>query len=186
MDEDARLMLRFGDGDRAAFETLFRRYTPPLIHFLARMVGDRARAEELTQDVFVRIHQARERYEPRARFSTWMFGIARRLALNELDRAHRKRESSLEQAADRTGGELDRASADPGPEELVSAARTGERIDRALEALPERQRTALVLRTDQRLSYDEIAQVLDTTPASVKSLLNRARTQLVGALKEET
>ena len=83
-DEDARLMLAFQAGDRGAFEDLFARYTHPLIGFLSRMVPDRGRAEELAQEVFVRVYGAKERYEPRAKFSTWIFGIAHNLALNEL------------------------------------------------------------------------------------------------------
>ena len=79
IDDDSRLMLAFKGGDRGAFDELFRLYTPRLMSFLARMVRDRARAEELTQDVFVRIYQARERYEPRAKFSTWLFRIAHNL-----------------------------------------------------------------------------------------------------------
>src|SRR5262249_59959580 len=93
-DEDARLMLAFQKGDRRAFETLFARYTPRVLTFLTRMVRDRARAEELTQDVFIRIYNAVDRYEPKARFSTYLFGIAHNLALNELARAHRKHEQA--------------------------------------------------------------------------------------------
>src|SRR4029453_3924112 len=92
VDDDARLMLAFRDGDRRAFETLFSRYTPRVLTFLTRMVRDRARAEELTQDVFVRVYNAAERYEASARFSTWIFGIAHNLALNDLARAHRRYE----------------------------------------------------------------------------------------------
>jgi RNA polymerase sigma-70 factor (ECF subfamily) len=180
IDDDARLMLRFRDGDRDAFETLFRRYTPPLINFLARMVPDRARAEELAQEVFVRIYQARQRYEPKARFSTWLFGIARRLALNELDRAYRKRERPLDDTYAQFG-------ADPAPsaEEQLDAERRGRAIERALARLPERQRAALLLRSSQGLGYEEIAAVLETSTASIKSLLHRARGNLLGLLKEE-
>src|SRR5215467_12962565 len=120
MDEDARLMLAFQGGDRRAFETLFARYTPRVLTFLTRMVRDRARAEELTQDVFIRIYNAAARYEPRARFSTYVFGIAHNLALNELARAHRKYEQPAK--ADL----VDLAGADPraGAEEQLDAERT--------------------------------------------------------------
>ncbi len=100
-DADAKLMLAFQAGDRAAFESLFRRHTPALVNFLARMVKDRGRAEELAQEVFIRIYNARERYEARARFSTWMFGIARNLALNDLDRAYRRYERPVSEPPQR-------------------------------------------------------------------------------------
>jgi RNA polymerase sigma-70 factor (ECF subfamily) len=178
-DDDARLMLAFQRGDRRAFETLFARYTPRVLAFLTRMVRDRARAEDLTQDVFVRIYNAAERYEPRARFSTYVFGIAHNLALNELARAHRRYES----ASDLT--ELVNADPTPGPEEKLDADRTRVRLERALAKLPERQRAAVLLRSEQGLDYEEIAGSLDTTVSSVKSLLHRARESLLAALAEE-
>ena len=179
-DDDARLMLAFQKGDRRAFETLFARYTPRVLTFLTRMVRDRARAEELTQDVFIRIYNAADRYEARARFSTYVFGIAHNLALNELARAHRKHEQAH---SDLT--ELAAADPSPGPEEKLDAERTRLRLDRALLLLPERQRAAVLLRSEQGLDYEEIAGSLDTTVSSVKSLLHRARESLLASLAEE-
>lgn len=179
LDDDTRLMLSFQGGDRRAFETLFSRYSAPLVGFLGRMVPDRGRAEELAQEVFVRVYKARDRYEPRARFSTWLFGIAHNLALNELDRAYRGRERPLLPAHE----EL-HAAPGPGTEDLLEAKRTAERVARALSGLPERQRAALVLRTEQGLAYDEIAEALDTSTSSVKSLLHRAREGLLAELEE--
>jgi RNA polymerase sigma-70 factor (ECF subfamily) len=180
IDADAELMVRFREGDRSAFEQLFHRYTPPLVSFLARMVPERARAEELAQEVFVRIYQARNRYEPRARFSTFLFGIAHRLALNDLDRAHRKRERALDPDSI---GRL--ADAGPLADEAYAGSRTAERVDAALAGLPARQRAALLLRVQEELGYDEIASILATTTASVKSLLHRARESLASQLEEE-
>jgi RNA polymerase sigma-70 factor (ECF subfamily) len=179
-DEDARLMLAFQSGDRRAFEALFARYTPRVLTFLTRMVRDRARAEELTQDVFVRIYNAAERYEAKARFSTYVFGIAHNLALNELARAHRKHEQSR---SDLT--ELGAIDPSPGPEEKLDAERMRQRLERALARLPERQRAAVLLRSEQGLDYEEIAGSLETTVASVKSLLHRAREGLLAALGED-
>jgi RNA polymerase sigma-70 factor, ECF subfamily len=179
-DEDARLMLAFQKGDRRAFETLFARYTPRVLTFLTRMVRDRARAEELTQDVFIRIYNAADRYEPKARFSTYLFGIAHNLALNELARAHRKHEQAR---SDLT--ELGAIDPEPSPVEKLVAEGTRERLERALAALPERQRAAVLLRSEQGLDYEEIAGSLETTVASVKSLLHRARESLLAALAEE-
>jgi RNA polymerase sigma-70 factor (ECF subfamily) len=179
-DDDARLMLAFQGGDRRAFETLFARYTPRVLAFLTRMVRDRARAEDLTQDVFVRIYNAADRYEARARFSTYLFGIAHNLALNELARAHRKYEQAHSDPS-----ELSAADPSPGPEEKLDAERTRVRLERALALLPERQRAAILLRSEQGLDYDEIAGSLETSVSSVKSLLHRARETLLAALAED-
>lgn len=177
VDEDARLMLAFRDGDRRAFEALFARYTPRVLTFLTRMVRDRSRAEELTQDVFVRIYNAAGRYEAKARFSTWIFGIAHNLALNELARAHRRYEQGTDELA-----ELESADPAPGADEQLAAERTRKQLERALAKLPERQRAALLLRSEQGLGYEEIAQALDSSISSVKSLIHRARETLLSEL----
>lgn len=179
IDEDSRLMLDFQAGDRQAFQALFRRYTPRLMSFLTRMVKDRARAEELTQDVFIRIYQARERYEPRAKFSTWLFGIAHNLALNDLARAHRKRERPLEDVHVQTTPD-----AEPDAAEQLEASRTHEMLEKAIGELPERQRSALLLRSVQGLGYEEIGAALGASVSSVKSLLHRAREKLVAQMEE--
>jgi RNA polymerase sigma-70 factor (ECF subfamily) len=180
VDDDARLMLAFRDGDRRAFESLFSRYTPRVLTFLTRMVRDRARAEELTQDVFVRVYNAAERYEASARFSTWIFGIAHNLALNDLARAHRRYER-----ADGMLEELGAADPAASAEDKLDAVRMQTRLERALAALPERQRAALLLRSEQGLSYEEIAEALSATVSSVKSLIHRAREALLADLGEE-
>ena len=178
-DEDTRLMLAFQAGDRRAFETLFERFSLPLTGFLGRMVPDRGRAEELAQEVFVRIYNARERYEPRARFSTYIFGIAHNLALNELARAYRGRERPLELVHESTS-----ADPAPGPDAQLEAKRAAERLERGLARLPGRQRSALVLRSQEGLSYDQIAEVLKTSVSSVKSLIHRGRERLLVELEE--
>lgn len=178
IDDDARLMLAFKAGDRRAFDELFARYTPRLHGFLTRMVRDRARAEELTQDVFIRLYTAAERYEARTRFSTYVFGIAHNLALNHLARAWRQREQSL-------GDDQPEPVADAaGPSEQLDAARTHAALERALGELPERQRAALLLRAQEDMGYDEIASALGTSVPSVKSLLHRARETLLARLGE--
>ncbi len=177
VDEDQRLMLSFQAGDRRAFEKLFARYSRPLVAFLGRMVPDRGRAEELAQEVFVRVYRARERYEPRARFSTWLFGIAHRLALNELALAYRAREQPLDSSPEQphTGDEA-------GLEDQLDARRRIEHLREALVKLPERQRAALVLRSERGLGYQEIGEVLGASVSSVKSLLHRARERLLAEL----
>jgi RNA polymerase sigma-70 factor (ECF subfamily) len=180
LDDDARLMLAFRDGDRRAFDALFARYTPRVLTFLTRLVRDRARAEELTQDVFVRIYNAADRYEPKARFSTWIFGIAHNLGLNELARAHRRYERG-----DTPLEELGASDPAPGADEQVEADELRVRLERALAKLPDRQRAALLLRSEQGLAYEEIAGALDASVSSVKSLIHRARETLIAELGEE-
>jgi len=172
-------MLRFKQGNRGAFESLFARYRQPLMSFLARMLHDHGRAEELAQEVFVRVYRARERYEPRARFSTWLFGIASHLALNELARSRHKKERPLE------GSELeDRISPSVNLDEQIDARDLALRIQQAITQLPDRQRAALLLRAEQGLGYEEISRALKTSASSVKSLLHRARESLLSNLKE--
>lgn len=193
-DPDARLMLAFRDGDDAALSTLYRRWAAPLVRFLERIVRDRTTAEELMQETFVRVHGARDRYEPQARFSTWLYRIARNLALNELDRA-RNRAPHL--AADATGAGEDREAGDTGRpslalvdggasvDTLVDARRESRRLQAALDSLPERQRSALWLAAVEGHAYEEIATMLDTTTASVKSLVHRARSGLADRIEAE-
>jgi RNA polymerase sigma-70 factor (ECF subfamily) len=177
IDDDARLMLAFKAGDRRAFDELFERYTPRLHSFLARMIRDRGRAEELTQDVFIRLYTAAERYEARTRFSTYVFGIAHNLALNHLARSWRRREQALgDEDVERAGASVS------DPREQLEAARTHANLERAIDALPERQRAALLLRAHEDMGYEEIAAALGTSVASVKSLLHRARETLLAKL----
>ncbi len=191
-DPDVRLMLAFRAGDDSALSDLYRRWAGPLVRFLERMVRERSTAEELMQETFIRVHGARERYAPEARFSTWLFRIARNLALNELDRARNRMPHAPTDAPSRPDAD---ASARPnlvlvaggsGVDDLVDARRDQARLERELAALPERQRTALWLAAVEGHSYDEIAQILDTTTSSVKSLVHRARARLAERMADPT
>ena len=187
-DPDVRLMLAYRSGDDAALATLYRRWAGPLLRFLTRMMGDVAMAEEIVQESFLRVHGARKRYAPDARFSTWLFRIGRNLALNELDRSRNKAiHLSAETSENREEGENGPRSARPGlmlvssapdAETIVDTQRLQSQVEAALSALPERQRAALWLAAVEGCAYAEIAEVLDTTPSSVKALVHRARTQL--------
>jgi RNA polymerase sigma-70 factor (ECF subfamily) len=176
-DEDARLMLAFQNGDSSAFDALFRRWAARLLRYVSRMVCDAGTAEELVQDVFVRVFKARERYVADARFSTWLYTIATRVALNELRRPRRRRpHQSIDSATDAA-----LAPASPGPrsDDVVHARRVAARVQDALAELPERQRAALYLVAVEGLSYAEVAGSLETTATSVKALVHRARCALV-------
>jgi RNA polymerase sigma-70 factor (ECF subfamily) len=180
LDEDVQLMLAFGRGDAAAFDALFRRWAAPLLRYLDRMVRDLAVAEELVQEVFLRVHRARERYAPEAKFSTWLFQIATNVALNELRRPRRR---DPHRSVDEADGPVLPAHTPPS-DEVVHARRLGEAVERALVALPERQRAALWLTAVEGLPYAEVAETLGVTPQAVKALVHRARTALADRIGE--
>jgi RNA polymerase sigma-70 factor (ECF subfamily) len=176
-DEDVQLMLALRAGDGSAFDALFTRWSGPLLRYVERVVHDRAAAEELVQEVWVRVYRARERYLPDARFSTWLFTIATRLAWNELRRSrHRSPHESLDR--DDEAGPLPIPAEQPALEDVVDARRAGAAVEEALAALPERQRAALWLSAVEGLSYAEVAMTLETTEKSVKALVHRARSAL--------
>ena len=173
-DPDVALMLAFCAGDGAAFDALFGRWAAPLLRYLERMLRDAAAAEELVQEVFLRVHGARERYQPQARFSTWLYRIATNLALNELRRPRRReRHASLEEA-----GSAALAGEGPAAEDVLDARRLSARVEQELAQLPERQRAALCLTAVEGLSYAEVAEALEISESAVKALVHRARTAL--------
>jgi len=174
-DEDARLMLAFCAGDGTAFDALFRRWAAPLLRYLSRMLQDAAAAEELVQEVFLRVQGARERYEPQARFSTWLYRIATNLALNELRRP-RRRETHA--SIDEPGGPV-LAADGPAVEAALDARDLCARVEQELARLPERQRAALCLTAVEGLSYADVAAALEISEAAVKALVHRARATLV-------
>ncbi len=171
-------MLGVKQGDEVSFELLLQRYRRPLCHFLNRMVRDTAQAEDLAQEVFLRVYRARREYEPSAKFTTWLFRIATNLALNSLrDGRHRQLEISLDAPAEsEDGSEIPVEVADRAPvveEQLVERDRV-EVVRRAIFALPENQRAAVLLHKYQDLDYDEIARILGCSVSALKSLLFRA------------
>ncbi len=182
MDQDLELMLRVREGDAESFEVLLRRYRSPLVSFFVRMVRDQALAEDLAQEVFLRVYQSRHRYEPEARFTTWLYRIATNLALNAI--RDRKQTVPRENQDIEEGGEVARA-VDPQPtaiQQLVQRDR--ERLIReAVESLPEKQGAAVILHKYQGLDYRRIAKVLGVSESAVKSLLFRAYENLRARLE---
>jgi RNA polymerase sigma-70 factor (ECF subfamily) len=179
-DEDAALMLAFCAGDGAAFDALFGRWAAPLLRYLERMLRDSAVAEELVQEVFLRVHGARERYQPQARFSTWLYRIATNLALNELRRPRRREpHSSLDEP-----GRPALPGEGPAAEDALDARRLSARVERELAQLPERQRAALCLSAVEGLSYAQVAEALEVSESAVKALVHRARTTLAERVKD--
>lgn len=179
-DPDVRKMLAFQAGETAAFDYLLRTHFRKVMNFIYRYVQDAAWAEDLTQDVFIRIYQAAPKYQPQARFQTWMFTIARNVALNAL-RDHKRDAISLDQTDERQEGAVARQWADersPSPAEAVLQEEKVELIQEVLDELPENQRAAVFLRRNENMPYEEIARTLGVTVPAVKSLLNRARETL--------
>jgi len=182
-DDDVRLMLAFRDGDERAFDALFERWAGRVLRFVERIVREPGVAEDLVQETFLRVWRARERYVPEARFSTWLFTIAGNAARNELRRPFRgAAHDSLDLAAEDAKPEP--AADGPASDELVDARRTGLGLEAALAQLPARQREALWLRAVEGLSYAEVALALETSEASVKALIHRARVALARAAGE--
>jgi RNA polymerase sigma-70 factor, ECF subfamily len=183
---DVQLMLDVKAGDEQSFELLLRKYRTPLVNFLYRMVRDTAAAEDLAQEVFLRVYRAREEYAPSAKFTTWMFRIATNLALNSLrDNRHRRADVSIDQTVDMGDEEqqpMDVADRKPSIEQELVARSRAEIIVRAVHALPEKQRAAVLLHKYQELDYDEISKILGCSESALKSILFRAYETLRGQL----
>ena len=174
LEPDAQLMLRVKDGDSCSFEILLTKYRRPVVNYLYRMVENQAIAEELAQEVFLRVYRARTSYEPTAKFTTWLFRITTHLALNSLrDRKGEKRRQSLDTAADdQTPIEL--ADGRPNREQQLVEDTRLVAVRVAIAGLPEKQRAAVLMHKYQELDYSQIAGVLGCSVSAVKSLLFRA------------
>lgn len=172
-------MARVKRGDQEAFGELIRAHQQRVVSTVARMLGSEADAEDVAQQVFIRVWKSAPRYEPTARFTTWLFKITRNLVLNELRRRNRHSTVSLHATSDADDRPLEIADlqvASPGASLLEGELQGA--IESAIKELPEVQRMALILRRYDELSYEEIADVLDLTVPAVKSVLFRARTEL--------
>ena len=177
---DVQLMLDVKSGDAQSFELLLHRYRSPLVNFLYRMVRSREQAEDLAQEVFLRVYRAREDYEPSAKFTTWLFRIATNLALNSLrDHRYQKLEISMDApiVTDAQEGEeraFEVADEHPDIEQHLVEEVRKKMIRHAIEKLPEKQRAAVLLHKYQELDYGEISKILQCSESALKSLLFRA------------
>jgi RNA polymerase sigma-70 factor, ECF subfamily len=186
LDPDAALMLRVKRGDIKAFEALAEKYKQPIVNMMYRMLRDLDEAEDLAQNVFIRVYQSAGRYEVSAKFSTWIFTIARRLCLNEIRRRGRHPAESLESSQSEHEEQAPRQFEDVktfSPPEACLQGELAQKIEEALAQLPEKQRLAIVLCRQEELSYEEIARVLGCSVPATKSLIHRGRETLKEKLK---
>ena len=174
LDLDTELMVRVKEGDGASFGVLLEKHRSPVVHFLYRMVQNHAVAEELAQEVFLRVYRSRSTYEPTAKFTTWLFRIATHLALNALRDGKNER---LQERLDDDSSDMPvRQVSDLRPsveQSLVYQAKLDE-VRRAVAALPEKQRAAVLMHKYEEMEYTQIARVLSCSESAVKSLLFRA------------
>jgi len=174
---DVQLMLDVKAGDDASFDFLLVKYRSPLVNFLYRMVRDTATAEDLAQEVFLRVYRARKQYTPSAKFTTWLFRIATNVALNSVrDNRYQKMEVSLDAPVSTEEESAPRelpAREMRIDEHLLEQDRVAF-IQQAIAALPEKQRAAVLLHKYEEMDYAEIAKILDCTESALKSLLFRA------------
>ena len=173
---DVQLMLDVKAGDEASFDFLLQKYRSPLVNFLNRMVRDQATAEDLAQEVFLRVYRARKQYTPSAKFTTWLFRIATNLALNSVrDNRHQRMGISIDAPA---GGDdsppLELKAREMRIDERMIERDRVEIIRRAIWSLPEKQRAAVLLHKYEEMDYGEIAGILDCSEGALKSMLFRA------------
>jgi RNA polymerase sigma-70 factor, ECF subfamily len=172
---DVQLMLETKAGDESSFELLLQRYRMPVINFLFRIVRDTATAEDLAQEVFIRVYRARESYAPSAKFTTWLFRIASNLALNRIrDSRHQQMEVSLDAPVGEDESAMELPAREPRVDQMMLERDRVQLIRGAVESLPEKQRIAVLLHKYEEMDYVEIAKVLDCSEAALKSLLFRA------------
>lgn len=178
LDGDTARMCRVAEGDETALRELVRTWQTPLINFFYRSLGSRAEAEDLAQVVFIKLHRASPKYRPEAKFSTYLFHIARRVLLNELRRMRRKPADATDPSDffDKPGGDVRKD---------LNLVEIEEMFQRVLQKMPENHRTAILLLKQQELSYEEIAQAMHTSASVVKTWIFRAREQLREELRHE-
>jgi len=183
IDQDLELMLRVRGGDAESFELLLHRHRTPLVNYFWRMVRDPALAEDLAQEAFLRVYQARHRYQAEARFTTWLYRIATNLALNAI--RDRKPVAWADGSAGREGEPASARLADsrPSVEQRMIESDRQRLIRQAIEALPGKQRAAVILHKYQEVDYQQIARVLGVSVSAVKSLLFRAYESLRARLE---
>jgi len=179
------LMARIAKGDEDAFEILVNRHQISVLNLIYRFIGDRTQAKDLAQEVFLRVWQSAKSYEPKAKFTTWIYRVTTNLCLNELKSARRRKWFSFHRSDEDNENTIEETFSDGSPtaEDLLLARERSRQITDALQSLPDNQRMALILKRYGDLSYHEIAQVLGCSVSAVESLLVRAKRNLQEKLK---
>jgi RNA polymerase sigma-70 factor (ECF subfamily) len=186
-ESDADIMLRVRAGDQSAFDYLVQKYRRPMLSFMYRMARNAAVAEDLAQEVFLRVYRSRETYEPSAKFSTWLYRIATNLAVNHArDTRHERPEVqvSLDEPDEESGATLELPDRALNAEQQIVRRERLVAIRKKIEALPEQQRLAVIMHKYQQMDYKQIADVLKKSESATKSLLFRAYETLREQLKE--
>jgi len=184
---DAEVMLRVKTGDNSAFDYLVQKYRRPMVSFMYRAVHNSAVAEDLAQEVFLRVYRSRETYEPSAKFTTWLYRIATNLVVNHVRDTRNERPENvvnIDESDDETGMKFDLADSTISAEEMIVRRERMIAIRRRVQALPERQKMAVLMHKYQQMDYKQIAEVLKLSESATKSLLFRAYETLRGQLKE--
>jgi len=179
------LMARIAKGDEDAFEILVDRHQAPVLNLVYRFIGDRTQAKDLAQEVFLKVWQSAQDYEPKAKFTTWLYRITANLCFNELKFARRRKWFSFNRFDEDSGNTFEETLADnaPSAEDLLLEKERSRQISDTLQSLPESQRMALILKRYDGFSYQEIAQVIGCSVSAVESLLVRAKRTLQEKLK---
>jgi len=174
------LMARIAEGDEDAFEILVNRHQTSVLNLIYRFIGDRTQAKDLAQEVFLRVWQAAGSYQPKAKFTTWIYRITANLCINELKSSRRRKLFQFLRFGEDQENTIEEVLVDgsPSPEDLLLSREQSRRISDALQSLPANQRMALVLRRYDNLSYQEIAKILNCSVSAVESLLIRAKRDL--------
>ena len=185
--DDAAIMLELRAGNMAAFDYLLQKYRKPIIHFMFRMVHNQAVAEELAQEVFLRVYRSRETYRAEARFSTWLYRIATNLGVNRARDTKQERSVStvyLDETDSETGTTPDLADATPDIESTMLRQERMNAIREVVLSLPDRQRMAVLMHKYEEMDYKQIGDVLKLSESATKSLLFRAYQTLREKLKD--
>lgn len=184
LDPDVQLMLKFKQGDKLAFGELLDKYQKPVINIIYRFIQDKSEADDLAQEVFIKVYNNAKSYEARAKFSTWLYRITKNVCLNELRRRKRKI-VSLDEAVSASDDRLKQEviiSGNNSPLEDSAAHELQEIVKQAINSLPANQRMAVILRRYEEMPYEDIARTIGCSVKAIKSLLNRAKEALKNKL----